>query len=399
MITLRKIIILTCIAAGIFAGGSFLYKKYSKKEQKLFRTKKPERRDIKQIIHATGDLEVKGNIKIGSLVSGVVEKIFVDENEFVKKDQQLALIDNGKDDSLVIEARGRLQTAQAERDYFSAFFKRQQSLYESGQLSRDSFEKATRDYHKSLGTVESATGMLKFREIEFGNLHIVAPRDGVIVGVGITLGERVMTDLDATVLFTMGEDITKMEANLEVDESDIGQIKKNQSVKFSVDTFMDRVFRGTISRISYSPTVKKGNKFYKARVDVENDEHLLRPGMTINADIKVAKSKDALAVTHQVFQVDADILKMIAEKITYEFHPILKEKKKRLKHDGSQFQTKYIWIVKDKAFVEKAVKVDITDDIYFEVKSGLDVDDEMVIDIEESDDMEKVYKKWFSGAL
>jgi len=241
-------------------------------------------------------------------------------------------------------------------------------------------------YAQELGIANVAS--LRKQEIEYGNTRVTSPTDGIIISVGVSHGEAVTINTEeATVFFVIGEDITKMEGSLEVDEGNIGQIEIGQLANFCVDTYPGRHFAGKLTRVNFASTTKNGTKFYNAKLDVDNSRCLLRPGMTINAEIKVAEAKDSLAVTGQVFQIDGELLKEIAELLGYEFHPILDEQKKRLKNELGQLQTKYLWVLKNKSFIEKAVKIDVTDEIYFEIKSGLSGDDNIVTDIDEPDKM------------
>lgn len=271
-------------------------------------------------------------------------------------------------------------------------------MYLAGQLSDDTFALVTRDLERARGFTEQELGFLESKELEYANTRVRAPTDGIVGMVHVSLGERVTVELES-VLFELGKDLSEMEARLEIDESDVGQILVGQQVNFGVDTYMDRHFHGTITQVALAPTLKSGNKFYKANVCVSNKNKMLRPGMSINAKIKVADAQKALALTHQAFNIDEEILKFIAEKSNYDYRPVLPEKKARDKISASQYQTKYVWVVKERTFIETPIVIDVTDEIFFEVKSGLEPNDNVITDIEESDEMEKLYKKWFSGAL
>jgi HlyD family secretion protein len=390
------LIVALCVFFGIYVANRLFFKKELKKP---FKTEKPQRRNVQQIINASGVLEIKGNLRIGSIVTGTVQEILVEENDKVKKGQILAIIDNGKADTDVKQAAALLENYKAELTYQKNFYDRQKKLHQTQQISDDQFEQYTRDYLQAEANVKQAQASLEKNEIQYGNTRIKAPDDGIIINVGITIGELLSIGIEATELFEIGKDITQMEAKLEIDESDVGHVKKGQSVKFTVDTHPDRIFKGTIREIGFSLTKKRDLRYYKSVIEVDNSELLLRPGMTVNAKIKVAKAKNVLTVTHQMLQIDSELLKDIAKKINYQFIPIIEAKKKLIKKESGQHQIKYVWVVKDKSFIEKAIKIDVTDDVYFEVKSGLEEHDEVIVDLEEPDEMQKIYKKWFSGAF
>ncbi len=157
---------------------------------------------------------------------------------------------------------------------------------------------------------------------------------------------------------------------------------------------MDRKFKGTITEVSYSPQLKNNILSYKAKVNVDNKDYSLRPGMTVNAKLSVAKSIDCLAITSQAFQINPKFLEKISKNLDYEFKPLdEKEKEKLEKENNKEYTTKFVWIVPNKSFVERTIKIGITDDNYFEVIEGLSKSDKVIIDVEEPDEMEALYKK------
>jgi len=384
------------------SGISYLsYKKFFQKKATLpYITKKPERRTIKKIIDTSGKISVAKKIKIGSLVTGVIKELYADENDYVKKGQLLAEIDTGKNDADVRAAQGLLNKITAELAYQKKYHQRQQKLYKLGQLAQDEFEKIERDYLTSKAEQFTAQAQLDKAKQEYENTKIYAPKDGIIIKVGIAKGERVTTDLDATVLFEIAKDITKMELSLHIDESNIGHIKAGQQVKFTIDSFPHKTFKTTIDQLNYSPTKKDGLFFYEATAMVDNSEQLLRPGLSVDAKIHVAKVKDALALTSHAFMISSKVLEEIAKDLNYSYNPIDKEILKQ-KKAGTELTIQTVWIVQRNGtadtFVEKIVTTNITDDVYFEITTGLSEDDEVIIDIEESGYMEEIYKKIFGN--
>ena len=187
-----------------------------------------------------------------------------------------------------------------------------------------------------------------------------------------------------------------MEALLEIDESDIAFVHKGQTVTFDVDSYPNRTFNGIITDIGYSPKVKTGNKYYQAVVIVDNSKHLFRPGMTINAKITVARVKNTISIDTQCFMINPKHLEAIAKALKFKYNKLDRGEKKEFEQDNPDKQIKYIWTVQDETFIEKGIILGITDDIHFEITSGLSEIDKVIIDVEESDAMEKIYKKMFS---
>jgi HlyD family secretion protein len=380
--------------------GYKIYNKFFKPKDKiLYKTEQPQKRSIYQIIHATGILELKDNIKIGSLVSGTIEDIFVEENDFVKKEQILAEIKTGYADTDIKMAKGEFEKAKAEFVYQQEYYNRQKALFDSEQLSKNSFEEITKIYKKSKSDLKIKEANFIRKKMDFENTKITAPQDGIVVSIPTSKGARVTTSLETT-LFEIAKDVTKMEAKLDIDESDIGQIKKEQKVSFSVSTYANKQFEEKIRGVSYSTQAKNGIQSYKAYVDVDNSKNLLRPGMTINAKIKVAECIDCLSITSQAFMINPKTLENIAKKLEYTLTPLSeKEKENIATENGEHYTLKYVWILDNKNFIEKAIKAGVTDDSYFEIKEGLNATDNVIIDVEEPDDMEALYKKWFGGSF
>jgi len=381
--------------------GSVLYKYiYKSKIKQPFTTILPQKKDLQQIVYASGSLRIKDNIKVGSLIAGTIKEIYVEEGDKIKKGKLLAEIDNGKGDTDVKMTEGKLAKAKSKLEYLQNFYDRQKQLYETKQISKDLFEQITKDYTQAKAEVTIAQAELEKYKIEYENAKIIAPEDGIITAVGITKGMRITTDLDATVLFEIAKDITQMETSLDIDESDIGCIEKNQIIKFTVDTYPDRTFKGKIAKISYSSKQKNNLQTYEAIANINNKDKSLRPGMTVNAKITVNKKNNCLTLSNQAFQINPNSLKKIAQMIKYQFQPINKYRKKQLKQEyNGKNQMRFIWITDNHSFLEKAVVVGITDDCRYEIVSGIKSINPIIIDIEEPNEMEKIYKKWFSKGL
>lgn len=361
----------------------------------------PTKNTIRHNIAASGILQIKDSTRIGSLVAGTVREILVKENDHVDKGQLLAVLDNGKDNNAILHAQGILMRAQAQHDYLAAVHERQQALYDEEHISAQEYEEAYRDWQVSVGDLRSAYATLNLAKTEFANTRIKAPEDGIIIAVGIKKGVRVTTDLNATVLFETAQDITQMEAELDIDEGDVCHIKKGHKVNFTVDSYPGRVFKGKIADISFSPRHNGNELVYRALLDVDNKKMLLRPGMTIHATVKVAKAKDALSLATQALYMAEDEVKAAANLLGYSCEAISKEDKKKLckQSEYEQSDLKYIWAVTGNALQEKAIRIAARDDQHVEVRSGLCGDEECLIDIVQDDKMKKHYKNIFKGSL
>jgi HlyD family secretion protein len=401
----RKAAITALLILASIIGSVFVYKKFIKSPpKKLYATECAEKRNISQVVSASGRLEIRDLMKIGSHQSGIVAEICVKENDIVKKGQLLAEIDPGTGETDFQKAFLENDKAKKELDYQKNVYDRQKQLYDSGQLSKSSFEKLHNDFIKAELNFKIAKTNLEQQRIKLNNRQIVAAGSGLITNIAITKGEGVTGgDYSSKALFEIAPDVTKMEVKFDVDESDIGYVRGGENVELNLNTYPDRTIYTKIECVDFSPKdSKKGSDnamFYKATTTIDNAEKLFRPGMVANAKIIVAKAKDVLCVKGMVFQINPKILETAAKTIKFGFKKLAKEDKKKVKKSHLKDRVKFVWVEQEKSFVEKAVVLGITDDNYFEIKSGIDEKDKILVDVQEVDEMEKLYKKWFSGAL
>jgi len=377
------------------------YKTAKKDEKPLFKTATFQKRDVTHVINATGSIEAENTIKVGSLINGVVKNLLVEENEQVKKGQLIAVLDNGKGNTDVKRTAGLLNAAKATVAYQKAFYKRQQRMFEKGNISKNDLDLAESQYGQALGQREEREAAHEKAVIDYQNTRIVSPIDGVVIKKNVSLGEGVSSFLMPTVLYTIAQDLTKMKVELEIDETVIGDLKINEEAILTFDTYPNREFRGIIKEISNGPTISKGTVSYKSYIYLKNDHLLLKPGMTIHADIIVAERRNIFAVPGYIFSINPKLVEAIAKEKNYDYKPITPEKmetfKKGMKNKENPVKT--VWVFKNSTFSEKPVEIGITDKIFFEIISGLKEDANIVIDVEETDVMKQMFKRLFGGGL
>jgi HlyD family secretion protein len=396
------------IGAAALAGASwFGYKRFFNKPQaKLFRTQKPERRSVYRLVNAEGKLEALGTSKVGPLIQATVKKIFVKEDELIKENQLLAILENDKGgDTDVRQQKALLQKAILLRDYLKLNFNRQESLHKAGQLAQDSFDRITQQYKDAQEEVKRLQASYDKELFIFKQTEVRAPHDGIVLDIPITEGETVSPVVSPpSVICQIAKDLRTMRVTLLVDENRVGDVKAGQQAKISVDTYPYKVWKGIIERVGNFPAiVDQGSQkqfiAYKTIVVIKDDERLLRPGMSAHAKIKAGKSKNVLAVPGYVFQLNTAMLTHVAGQLGFSCKPLDAAKKKELLKQTGQCPTKTLWVVEGKAFIEKAVGVGIDDQAYFEICSGLSENDEVVHDIEQTDEMKALYKKFLGGGL
>lgn len=398
----KLIIKWTLIAAIAIGAITFIFFKTRKpKEKELFQTSKLERRTIVQAISATGATEAEGTLNIGSLVNGIVESLHVEENQEVKKGQLLAMVDDGKGNTSVKRAEGFLNQAKAALKYQKAFYARQKKLFEDGHISPNEFDLAQQGIDNAIAQVESQQAFYEQNLLEFNNKKIVSPIDGIVIKKNVSLREGVANFSPPTILYTIAADIKKMNVELEIDETDIGLVSLGYEANLFFDTYPDRRFFGKITEIGVAPIARRRNVVYKAVIKIDNTERHLKPGMTVRAQIVVGFRTDALAIPGYLFAIDKKLLKRVAEKKGLTYSPISAEKIKAFSKTKKKKESavRTIWIFDENSFIEKPVELGVTDQAFFEVLSGLDGSEEVIIDVDEPDQMKQMYKKMFGGGL
>ncbi len=277
-------------------------------DEQKFRTAAVEQGDIRVAISATGTLNALSTVDVGSEVSGKVDEVLVDYNDPVTKGQIIARIDPStfeaqieQGDATIANARAGLQTAQAGLRNAELDYARKAKLVEQKLIARGDLDQALAARDQARAQVTSAQAQIRQQQastenfrLNLGRTVIRSPVNGVVLDRTVEPGQTVAASLQAPVLFKIAEDLVRMEIVLAVDESDIGQVKKGQSVSFTVDAFPDRQFRGTVSQVRLSATNTNNVITYPVVVAVDNSDQALLPGMTTNAEIEVSRRDNVL---------------------------------------------------------------------------------------------------------
>ena len=259
-----------------------------------YRTAKVDRGDVTQTVTATGALSAVTTVKVGSQVSGIIAVLHADFNKEVKKGQLLAELDPTPFLAKVEQGSATVEKAKVDLRNTEIGLKRQTALKEQGLAPQADFDQAQANFDSAKAAVEQAQASLKQAKTDLANSRIVAPIDGVVVDRQYDVGQTVAASFQAPTLFTIAQDLTKMQVSADVSESDIGSIKVGQSAKFTVDAFPDRMFRGRIAQIRLNATVNQNVVTYPVIIEVPNPDQELKPTMTANVVIDVATAQGAL---------------------------------------------------------------------------------------------------------
>lgn len=273
-------------------------------------TAQAQRDNLTVIVTATGSVQPTKKVDVSSELSGTVRKVLVDYNSPVKAGQTLAELDTDKLSATLDSSRARLETAKAKvAEGEATVIEKQRDLMRKRTLASKQFtsahdlDVAQAAYERANAAVSSARAdvgvaeaELKLNQTNLAKACICSPIDGVILKRNVDPGQTVASSLQAPVLFSIAQDLRQMELQVDVDEADVGQVRVGQRATFTVDAFADRRFPATIRDVRYASEIIQGVVTYKAVLDIDNSELLLRPGMTATAEIRVTEIADALLV-------------------------------------------------------------------------------------------------------
>lgn len=321
-----------------------------------YETRKIKRCTITEVVEASGTVNPVNTVSVGSTVSGLIKEIYVDFNSQVKKGQILAQIDPANFQASVDQAaaqinnaRANLANAQAVLDMSTKTYNRYKNLYAKNFIAKSELDQAQSDYLANKAQVNSAKAQISQAQATYntamtnlGYTKIIAPVDGTIISREIDLGQPVAASFQAPELFTIAQDLTNMQIEVNVSEADIGKVKVGQDVTYTLDGYPDSDFSGKVTQVRISPTTVSNVVTYVVIVNVKNEDLKLIPGMTANVSIITDKKEDVLCVPN------------IALKFTPET-------------DGQKYKNQGIWLLKN----NKPIRIDIeqgaSDDSKFEV--------------------------------
>lgn len=304
----RRLGILALAAIVLLGGWYFWKQRAAAAAEGGFRTETVQRGNIRVTISSTGTLSAISTVTVGSQISGQVDDVLVDFNSPVKKGDILARIDPStyraqleQGNAAIASARAQLAQAQATLRNAGLDFQRKQDLVQQKLIARSDFDLARAALDQARAQVNSAqaqirqqTAAVKNTQVNIDRAVIRSPVDGVVLTRKIDPGQTVAASFSAPELFTIAEDLAKMQIELAVDESDIGQIRVGQQVGFSVDAFPDRQFTGVVAQVRLAATTTNNVVTYPVIVNVDNSDGTLLPGLTVNAEIEVSSRENVL---------------------------------------------------------------------------------------------------------
>lgn len=327
-------------------------------KQVKYDTQNIERCTITQFVEASGTINPVNTVSVGSTVSGLIKEIYVDFNSQVKKGQILAQIDPATFEAAVQQnqaqinnARANVSKLQAVADYDKQMYIRYKNLYAKNFVAKSELDQMYSTYMSDLAQIRAAQAQinqyqatLRTAQTNLGYTRIIAPVDGTVISREIDLGQPVAASFQAPELFTIAQDLTKMQIEVNVSEADIGKVKEGQDVIYTLDGYPDSEFSGKVTQVRISPTTVSNVVTYSVIVGVDNEDLKLKPGMTANVSIITEKSENVLCVPN----------------IALKFTP---------NTDGQKYKNQGIWIMHDRKPQRVDIKPGASDDTSTEVIS------------------------------
>lgn len=326
-----------------------------KKEEKItFDTAAVAPANIMNSITATGTIEPVTSVTVGTQVSGIVSKLFVDYNSVVKKGQVIAELDKTNLMSQLNTAKTQLATAQSQLNYQTANYKRYKTLFEKGLVAADDFDNAKLSYTQAKEQVVSAKEEVQRAQTNLGYATITSPIDGVVLSKSVEEGQTVAASFSTPELFTIAQDLTNMQVVADVDEADIGDVKEGERVTFTVDAYPDDTFEGEVKQVRQEATTTNNVVTYEVVISAPNADLKLKPGLTANVTIYTAERKGVLSVPSKA-------LRFIPQKETVDKMKIV---------DVANAKNK-VWTIEDNSIVAHKVNIGMTDGTNTQIVGGI----------------------------
>jgi HlyD family secretion protein len=313
----RRRILLSVITLFLLAGAAFGYWRYGNNaKESPYVTTAVQRTNITQVVASTGTLQAVVTVQVGSQVSGTIDKLFANFNSKVKAGDVVAQLNQDKFKAAVDQARANLLAAQSNLAKAKVSvvdaqrtLERNKELKKRDLVAQSELDTAQTAYDAAVAQLEvnkaqaaQAQAALNQVSVDLSNTTIRSPVDGIVISRNVDVGQTVAASLQAPTLFTIANDLSKMEVHTSVDEADVGNVWDGQEVTFTVDAFPARRFRGKVSQVRNAPVTVQGVVTYNAVVRIDNKDLLLKPGMTANVQFLVSRKEDVLAIPNMAIR-------------------------------------------------------------------------------------------------
>lgn len=289
------LVVVIAVAAWLLSGGK-------KEEQINFKQEKVATHTLQNSITATGTIEAVTSVTVGTQVSGIVNKLYVDYNSVVKKGQVIAELDKTNLISELNTAKANLASTESNLSYQSANMKRYQTLYKKGLVSADEYENALLAYRQAKEQVASSRENVQRAQTNLGYATITSPIDGTVISKSVEEGQTVAASFNTPELFTIAKDLKNMQVIANVDEADIGGVAVGNRVNFTVDAYPDDTFAGVVKQVRLEATTTNNVVTYEVVISAPNADLKLKPGLTANVTIFTKEQANILSVANKALR-------------------------------------------------------------------------------------------------
>lgn len=360
---LSLIVVAVCV---IGAGAYFFINGQKAPVDFSYETAKVEKATIESSVTATGTIEAVTQVEVGTQVSGIIDKIYVDYNSVVHKGQVIAELDKSNLVSEMNSAVSQLQGAQSDLNYQQSNFKRMKTLFDKGLISANDYESARLTLEQAQSLVAQRQEAVTKAKTNLGYATITSPIDGIVLGKSVEEGQTVASSFNTPTLFTIVKDMTDMRVIANVDEADIGQVREGQRVTYTVDAYPNEVFEGTVTQVRNQATTESNVVTYEVVISAPNPDLKLKPGLTANVTIFTLEQTGIVSVPTKA-------LRYTPTKET------IGPKDKIVDCQGAQ----KLWVREGNTFKAYAVKTGITNGTRTQILSGVKEGTAVIVDLKE----------------
>ena len=360
------VVVVAGLAAWALAGGA-------KKQEVKYETAVVGRQDISNFVTATGTIEPVTEVEVGTQVSGIIDKIYVDYNTRVKQGQLIAEMDKVTLESDLASAKATYDGAQAEYEYQESLYRRNKGLHDKRLISDTDYEQSLYDYRRAKSSYDSSKAALEKAERNLSYATITAPIDGVVISKDVEEGQTVASGFETPTLFTIAADLTQMQVVADVDEADIGGVEEGQRVEFTVDAYPGETFAGQVTQVrlgessdnSSASTSSSTVVTYEVVISAPNPDLKLKPRLTANINIYTLDKPGILAVPARALR----------------FNPVGPIVGKDAVINDCEGSPK-LWTKEGNTFTAHAVRTGITNGTYTEIIDGIAEGTTVIADVQ-----------------
>lgn len=371
----KKKIIISSIVLVILAVVAFAFIKGDDAIIIEAKTVTAKKADVTTLVTATGTIEPINQVDVGTQVSGVVEKIYVDYNSEVTEGQLIAELDKTNLNASLTQAQAAYDNAVSQRNYTKTIYDRQKTLYDNQVISKSDFDDASYNYETAKGTVTQRYSDLQSSRTNLGYANIYSPINGVVLSRDIDEGQTVAASYSTPTLFTIAQDLREMQVEADVDEADIGSVQEGQRVEFTVDAYLGETFTGEVTQVRLDPTVTSNVVTYTVVIKADNPDLKLKPGLTATISIFTLELNDVLTA-------EAKAINFKPERETLATYNLQHQIEATNNGQRSREETA-LWVLEANGTITpKTVTLGASDGVNVQILSGINKGDKLVYSLQ-----------------